>query len=45
MGTHDLRTRLAQIAAQRGRLQEAAHLYAQVASGQSPWVLQLGNLD
>ena len=33
MGTHDLRTRLARIAAQEGRLEEAAHLYAQVLDG------------
>jgi hypothetical protein len=30
VGTHDLRVRLAQIAAQEGRTAEAAHLYAQV---------------
>ena len=33
MGTHDLRIRLAQIAAQEGRPQEAVHLYAQVLAG------------
>lgn len=33
MGTHDLRLRLAQRAAQEGRTHEAAHLYAQVLQG------------
>ena len=33
MGTHDLRVRLADIAAQQGRCKEAIHLYAQVLEG------------
>ena len=39
MGTHDLRLRLAEMAAREGRLGEAEHLYAQVLHG-NPYMVE-----